>query len=57
MGYVWECEEKEAFDVMISYVLSQGTVTPYLANHVKFFRGKKSCICVRHLWFVQKLMC
>ena len=23
----------------------------YLANHAKFVYGKKSCYCVRHLWF------
>ena len=51
-----ECEEKETFDVMIN-VLLQGRVTLYLANHVKFVYGKEGCICVRHLWFVQKLMC
>ena len=24
----------------------------YFANHVKFVYGKKSCLCVRNLWFV-----
>ena len=38
-----ECEEKETFDVMIN-VLSQGRVTLYFANHVKFVYGKKSVL-------------
>ena len=42
--------------VTLIYLIYRVTLM-YLANHVKFVYGKKSCLCVRHLWFVQKLKC
>ena len=50
------CEEKETFDVMINVrpctMTRQGHYV-YVENRVKFVYGKKSCLCVRHLWFVK----
>ena len=52
--------KKETFDVMINVkpctMLRQDHFV-YLANHVKFVYEKKLCLCVRHLWFLKKLIC
>ena len=55
MSYVWRMWEKETFDVMINVkpcTITRQDHSLYLANQVKFLYGKKSCLFVRHLWFV-----
>ena len=58
MSYLWRMRKKKHSTSWYKggHVLSQGRVTLYLPNHVKFVFGKKSCLCVVFV-IRSKLMC